>query len=89
MHSSGKAGEQKLTLALVGDFQMADTPVDYSNAPRLIDFPELSRITTLKRTALYELIKLGELKPIKLGRKTVFSKAEVHNWVNARLSSRG
>jgi predicted DNA-binding transcriptional regulator AlpA len=56
---------------------------------RFIDFSELSRITTLKKTALYELIKIGEFRPIKLGRKTVFAESEVAAWVNARLASRG
>ncbi len=56
-----------------------------SDTPRLIDIPELSRITTLQRTALYERIKAGEFRPIKLGRKTVFSEAEVRAWVNAQV----
>jgi len=55
---------------------------------RLIAFPELTRITTLRKTALYELIKAGELRPVKLGRKTVFAEAEVIDWVNKRLASR-
>lgn len=62
---------------------------DARDLPRFIDFPELSRITTLKKTALYELIKIGELRPIKLGRKTVFAEAEVVAWVNSRIASRG
>ena len=58
-------------------------------SPRLIGFNELMHMTTLRRTALYELIKTGELKPAKLGRKTVFSHSEVVAWINARLASRG
>jgi prophage regulatory protein len=54
--------------------------------PRLIDLPELSRITTLKRSALYERIAAGEFRPIKLGRKTVFAEAEVRAWVNERVA---
>ncbi len=57
-------------------------------APRFIPFPELTRITTLRKTALYELIKAGELRPVKLGRKTVFVEAEVFEWMNKRLASR-
>ena len=56
---------------------------------RLIDFHELTHLTTLGRTALYELIKRGELKPIKLGRKTVFLHGEVVAWINARREMRG
>lgn len=60
-----------------------------TGAPRLIAFPELTRFTTLRKTALYELIKAGELRPIKLGRKTVFVESEIIDWVNQRISNRG
>ena len=33
----------------------------------------LSRITTLKKTALYELIKLGELRPDQIGSERRYS----------------
>lgn len=59
-----------------------------ATAPRLIALPAVSQITSLKKTALYQLIAAGELRPVKLGRKTVFSEAEVHAWVNKRLASR-
>jgi len=67
---------------------MANTQTQVGQV-RLIAFPELTRITTLRKTALYELIKAGELRPVKLGRKTVFAEAEVIDWVNKRLASRG
>lgn len=57
--------------------------------PRLIALPEVSRITSLRKTALYQLIKAGELRPVKLGRKTVFAESEIAAWVNQRLASRG
>lgn len=56
---------------------------------RFIPIPEVSRITSLKKTSLYELIRTGELVPIKLGRKTVFAESEIYAWVNKRLASRG
>jgi excisionase family DNA binding protein len=62
--------------------------VSTSIAPRLIDLRSVSSITSLKKTKLYELVKAGELRPIKLGRKTVFAEAEVWAWVQARISSR-
>jgi predicted DNA-binding transcriptional regulator AlpA len=34
------------------------------------------------------MINLGELKPIKLGRKTVFLESEVIAWVNSKADSR-
>ena len=56
--------------------------------PRLIPLPDVTRITSLHKTKLYELIAAGELHPVKLGRKTVFSESEVYTWVNSRLARR-
>ena len=53
---------------------------------RLVDLPELSRITSLKRSAIYSRIQAGEFRPIKLGRKTVFSEAEVRAWVHTQIT---
>lgn len=58
-------------------------------APRLIAIPEVSIITSLGKTALYERIKAGELRPVKIGRKTLFAESEIYAWVNQRLASRG
>ena len=60
-----------------------------AGVPRFILFPAVTTITTLRKTALYELIKAGELRPIKLGRKTVFVESEIIDWVNQRISNRG
>lgn len=60
-----------------------------TTATRFIPLPEVSRITSLRKTALYQLINAGELRPVKLGRKTVFAEAEIFEWVNARLANRG
>jgi len=54
------------------------------SSKRLIGFYEVTLATSLKRTALYSLIKSGELRPIKLGRKTVFLESEIQNWINDR-----
>lgn len=59
-----------------------------TTATRFIPLPEVTRITSLKKTALYQLINSGELRPVKLGRKTVFAEAEINAWVNQRLASR-
>jgi excisionase family DNA binding protein len=55
---------------------------------RFIALPEVTRITSLRKTALYQLIKAGELRPVKLGRKTVFSEAEIFAWVNKQIENR-
>lgn len=54
---------------------------------RFIGLSRVIYITSLKKTAIYELIKKGELKPIKLGRKTVFLESEVINWVESKIAS--
>jgi len=59
-----------------------------TTATRFIPLPEVTRITSLKKTALYQLINSGELRPVKLGRKTVFAEAEINAWVQQRLASR-
>ncbi len=55
---------------------------------RLIALPETSRKTCLGKTKIYALINAGELLPIKLGRKTVFSEQEVDAWIEKQISNR-
>ncbi len=66
----------------------ASQTVTPQGAPRLIAIPETLNRTSLCKTALYERIKAGELRPIKLGKKTVFAESEISEWVNKRLASR-
>jgi excisionase family DNA binding protein len=63
------------------------TPTQPLLANRLIDLPEVTRITTLKKTKIYELIKTGELNPIKIGSKTVFSETQIQNWIAERIAT--
>lgn len=56
---------------------------------RLIDFSDLIHRTTLGKTKLYEFINAGELRPIKLGRKTVFCEQEVNAWIEKQIANRG
>lgn len=67
---------------------MSDTIKNTPTTARLIPLPEVSRITSLKKTTIYKLIASGEFRPVKLGRKTVFSEGEIHDWVECRLSNR-
>lgn len=59
-----------------------------NGAPRLLDVVETTYRTSLRKTKLYELINAGELRPIKLGRKTVFSEQEVNAWIEKQIASR-
>lgn len=65
---------------------MEEIPYPYKK--RFIGLPELICTTGLKKTSIYELIKKGELKPLKLGRKTVFLESEVIAWMDSKLQSR-
>ena len=53
---------------------------------RFIDLPEVTRLTSLKKTKIYELIKKGEIRSIKLGSKTVFSELGIQGWMAARMA---
>lgn len=63
--------------------------MNHQSPPRFIDVPETTHRTSLRKTKLYELINAGELRPIKLGRKTVFSEQEVNDWIAKQIASRG
>ena len=52
--------------------------------PRFIDMKEVSLMTNLKKTKIFETIKIGEFRPIKLGRKTVFLESEIIEWINIK-----
>ena len=67
---------------------MSDTIKNTPTTARLIPLPEVSRITSLKKTSIYKLIATGEFRPVKIGRKTVFSEDEIFAWVASRLAKR-
>lgn len=54
--------------------------------PRLIGIPEVSHLTSLKKSAIYELANKGELKPVKLGSRTTFLESEVVAWINRKVA---
>ena len=62
------------------------TSANQQTPTRLLPFSELIQKTSLHKTKLYELINAGELQPIKLGRKTVFSEREVNQWIETQIA---
>lgn len=62
--------------------------MNHETQPRLLDVTETTSRTCLGKTKLYEVIKTGELRPIKLGRKTVFSEQEVSIWIEKQIANR-
>jgi excisionase family DNA binding protein len=51
---------------------------------RFIPLHELSTLIGLQRTTIYELIKKGQLQPIKVGRRTLFSKLHILAWMKVK-----
>jgi len=62
--------------------------MDHQSPPRFLDVQETTHRTSLRKTKLYQLISAGELRPIKLGRKTVFSEQEVNAWIEKQIAKR-
>ena len=61
---------------------MIDSDVPF---PRLMNVNEVMQVTSLSRTTVYELIKVGELTSIKTGGKTAFEEAAVKAWINRKI----
>jgi excisionase family DNA binding protein len=60
-----------------------DTPA----IPKLIDVAEVCRLTSLSVSRIYVLITEGELRRVKIGRKTLFVEAEVKDWIEAKIAA--
>lgn len=57
--------------------------------PRLIDVAEVCHLTSLSVARIYALITEGELRKVKIGRKTVFVEAEVRDFINRKIVASG
>ncbi|NII73201.1 prophage regulatory protein [Dyella sp. SG562] len=56
---------------------------------RLIPLPEVTRLTGLKRTAIYERIARKEFPPvIKLGSTSRWLLSEVEAWIDQKVAAR-
>lgn len=54
----------------------------------LLKLPTVQALTGLGKTSIYELIKAGELKPVKLGaRCTRFRAGDVQAWLQAQAKA--
>ncbi|WP_343623154.1 helix-turn-helix transcriptional regulator [Roseateles puraquae] len=54
----------------------------------LLKLPTVQALTGLGKTSIYQLIKAGELKPVKLGaRCTRFRAGDVQAWLQAKASA--
>jgi prophage regulatory protein len=56
---------------------------------RFLCLPDLKPLTGMGRSLTYDKIKKGCFpRPVKLGRKSVWSEAEVRAWIEARKAER-
>jgi prophage regulatory protein len=56
---------------------------------RLIDLPEVTRKTGLKRTAIYERMASGHFpKPCKLGTASRWLESEIDQWIDQLVAER-
>lgn len=67
---------------------MLGTSIDDNvNMPRLIDVAAVCSLTSLSVSRIYMLIQEGELRRVKIGRKTLFVEAEVKSWIEAKIAA--
>jgi len=57
------------------------------NLPKLIDVASVCSLTSLSVSRIYALVQEGELRRVKLGRKTVFVEAEVEAWIRSKIEA--
>jgi excisionase family DNA binding protein len=70
------AFKQAIREALIEVFQDLEFPKTASETQRKVEFltaKEVEKLLKVSHTTLYALIKRGDLKPIKLGRRILFS----------------
>ncbi len=65
--------------------QAVGQPDSDNLAPLLVTAPQAARILSIGRTALYQLIWDGQLRPIHIGRSVRFSVEELEAFVQRRL----
>src|SRR5260370_42214233 len=53
------------------------TPADYGLAKAAYSVNETLTLLSIGRTSLYQLVQRGDLKPAKLGKKTLFYAADI------------
>ena len=58
--------------------------------PLLFTVPQAARMLAISRSALYDLVWIGELTPIHIGRSTRFTPDELERFIATRVAaSRG
>lgn len=55
--------------------------------PQLIDVQGVMKFTKLGRATIYRAVQAGELKPLKFGRRTLFTEAQISEWINSKVAA--
>ena len=58
-------------------------PQDYGLTKAVYSVNETLTVLSIGRTSLYKLVQRGDLKPAKLGRKTLFYSADIAALLNS------
>lgn len=58
-----------------------------SSTPLAHTVNEAIKRLSVSRTTMYELIKAGEVRPFKIGRKTLIPEAELRRVIDSRMGS--
>lgn len=63
------------------------TPQDYNLSNATYSVEETLKLLSIGRNSLYGLINRGELRPIRIGKRTLFSAPEITRFLNARQTA--
>lgn len=59
------------------------------NMEKLITVNEALEILRISRPTIYRLIANGSLKPVKIGKRTLFEEAELHRFLDNLKNAQG
>ena len=51
------------------------------NMSELLTINDFAKVTNLGRTRIYELLKRGEVKAVKIGRRTLIRREDADAWI--------
>ena len=54
--------------------------------PQLLTITQASSRINICRTAIYNLMKTGQLHKVKIGRKTLFAESEISDFITQRIA---
>ena len=57
--------------------------IDHTDKPIAVTIPEATRLSGIGRSKLYELFRRGDLKPRKLGKRTLIIRTELEAYISS------